>query len=274
MAKQRQGRQDEVMLIPFLDILCSLIGVLILIIVVVCVAQVQKSNGRTKQDVELSANYQTLLRQLKEDEKNAASLKAIVTDLERLQKDMTAKEAKISELRKQLDFSASSNSANEKLAAKIQEDIKNLIAQIQTLSKAIPPLESEIDKLRKLLAERQKKPDEMKPSVVVRPSGGGTKQNQPVFLVESAGGNIVIHKNKTEQIRVARDNVNVDKDYNAFLKTVKNTGHATLIFLVRRDGWSTYSRAAGWAEQEFGLNTGKLPIPGDGALDLSLFEKH
>ena len=44
MVKRRSHRSDEIMLIPFLDILCSLIGVLVLIIVVLCVAQTQKIN--------------------------------------------------------------------------------------------------------------------------------------------------------------------------------------------------------------------------------------
>ena len=34
MAKRRHSAKDEILLVPFLDILCSLIGVLILIIVV------------------------------------------------------------------------------------------------------------------------------------------------------------------------------------------------------------------------------------------------
>ena len=41
-------------MIPFLDILCSLIGVLVLIIVVLVIAQTQRINGRTREDVQLS----------------------------------------------------------------------------------------------------------------------------------------------------------------------------------------------------------------------------
>ena len=41
------------MLIPFLDILCSLIGVLVLIIVVLVVAQTQRIRGRTQEEVDL-----------------------------------------------------------------------------------------------------------------------------------------------------------------------------------------------------------------------------
>jgi hypothetical protein len=53
MVKRPKHRSDELMLIPFLDILCSLIGVLVLIIVVLVVAQTQRINGRTPEEIEL-----------------------------------------------------------------------------------------------------------------------------------------------------------------------------------------------------------------------------
>ena len=72
--KKREGKHDEVMLIPFLDILCSLIGILVLIVVVVCVAQMQKLHGRTPQEIALSQKYVGLLRQQREMEKAALSI--------------------------------------------------------------------------------------------------------------------------------------------------------------------------------------------------------
>lgn len=273
MAKPRQGRHDEVMLIPFLDILCSLIGVLILIIVVVCVAQLQKVKGRTKEDVALAQKYQLLLLQLQEQEKAAASLKLKVADLERLAEELAAKQQKLGELRQNIASSADAARSNKAAAAKLQKQIQDLVAQIAAIARAMPSLQTEFDNLKKLLAERQRKPDEKPAVMVVRSSGTGARQNQRLFFVEATGAGIVIHKNKTDQVRVTRDGVGVDKDYDAFLKSVKDTGNAALIFLIRRDGWGSYVRAAGWAEQEFSLNTGKLPIPGDGPVDLSLFEK-
>ena len=274
MAKKREGKHDEVMLIPFLDILCSLIGILILIIVVVCVAQMQKVQGRTKQDIQMAQKYQSLLLHQKELEKTAARLKAKVAELEKLRKELEAKQQKLVELRKRLSLSADAARDNKQTATKLQKEVEDLIAQIEAIAKTIPPLQAEIEQLKKLLAERQKKPDEKPPSVVIRPSGSGARQaNQRLFFVEATGAGVVLHKSKTELVRVAKESVGVDKDYNALLKTVKNAGNATLIFLIRKDGWSTYTRAAGWAEQGFDLNTGKLPIPGDGTVDLSLFEK-
>jgi len=53
------------MLIPFLDILCSLIGVLVLIIVALCVAQTQRAKGITTKQFETAQKHQKLLQELK-----------------------------------------------------------------------------------------------------------------------------------------------------------------------------------------------------------------
>jgi len=270
MAKKREQKQEELMLIPFLDILCSLIGVLILIVVVVCVAQMQKLNARPKEDVARSELYQKLMRQMKELEKNTAPLKAKLSEAEKKELELAEKQKRLEELRKFLAQSENA-SVNKDKAAQIKKEIEALIVQIATVSTAIPPLQTEIASLKKLLADR--KTDEKPHFTVARPYGSGTRQNQPLFFVEANGVGIEFHMDKTEKVRVTLGSVGTDKDYNAFLKTVKNTGNAMLIFLIRRDGWGSYLRAAGWAEQEFGLNTSKLPIPGDGVVDLSLFEK-
>lgn len=270
MAKKRHGKHDEIMLIPFLDILCSLIGIMILIVVVICVAQMQKMNGRTKEDVARSQQYQELLRQLKEQEKVAASLKTKMSEAEKRQQELAEKMKRLEELRKLLAQAADADKNREK-AEEIRKEIAKLVAQIATITKAIPPIQAEIAALKKRLAEL---PADDKPRfAVVRPYGSGTKQNQPLFFVEANGAGIVFHRSKTETSRVPYGAVSTDTDYDAFLKTVKAAGNARLFFLIRKDGWATYLRAAGWAEQEFGLNTGKLPVPGDGVVDLSLFEK-
>jgi uncharacterized protein YlxW (UPF0749 family) len=273
MAKPRSGKQDEVLLIPFLDILCSLIGILILIIIVVSAAQLQKVKGRTKQDVHLAQQYQKLLLRRKEQEALAAKLRAKVAELEKRRAELAAKERAFDELRVRLTLSADAVQANQKKAAAGQKEIADLLVQIKAIAAALPPLQGEIENLKKLLAERQKKPDDKLTPVIVRPSGSGTRRNQRLFFIEATGAGIVIYKSKTEQIRVAQNSVGVDKEYDAFLTRVRYTRNGALIFLIRKDGWWTYTRAAGWAEQRFGLNTGKLPLPGDGAIDLSLFEK-
>jgi small-conductance mechanosensitive channel len=260
------------MLIPFLDILCSLIGVLILIIVMVCAAQLQKIKGRTREDVVRAQKYQELLAQQREQEKTASELQAQLADLEKRQKELEAKQQRLVALRQRLSPSAEGLTDQQKAAA-LQATLDDLARQIKAILAASEPLETEIDRLKKLLIERKKKPDDRQTPWIVRPSGSGALQNQQLFFVEATGAGIVIHKSTSEQLRVAANSVGLDKDYDAFLAKVKATRNAALVFLIRRDGWRTYTRAAGWAEQQFALNTGKIPIPGDGPVDLTLFDQ-
>ena len=46
-----------------------------------------------------------------------------------------------------------------------------------------------------------------------------------------------------------------------------------IVFLMRKAGNASYRWAAGIAQTTYGLNVGKLPIPNDGEIDLSLFYK-
>lgn len=45
-----------------------------------------------------------------------------------------------------------------------------------------------------------------------------------------------------------------------------------VLFLVRKSGNDAYLWAAGHAESKFEVLTGKLPVPKDGEIDLSLFK--
>ena len=94
------------MLIPFLDILCSLIGILILIIVVLCVAQTQKISGRTPEEVERASDALKLRKQQKENERINALLAEKMPQLETLRTQAAEKEQQLAKIRKLLATSA------------------------------------------------------------------------------------------------------------------------------------------------------------------------
>ena len=108
MVKRHAKRTDELLLIPFLDILCSLIGVLVLIIVVLVVAQTQKISGRTPEELQRAQEHQRMLKELKENERINALLTDKAPALEKLQQEAKDKEQAIAKLRKLLDTSANS----------------------------------------------------------------------------------------------------------------------------------------------------------------------
>ncbi len=273
MAKRRTGRHDEVMLIPFLDILCSLIGVLILIIVVLCAAQMQRAHGRTREELQLAQQHQTLLQNRAALEMSAASARARLAELDRLQARINERRQQVAALQAVASNKAATQQLLQQRGSDLQKKIADLKVQVDTVVKSMPPVRADIEQLKKQLEERKKKPMEKPPSVIVQASGSGDGRNRPLYFVEATGSGVILHKSKTTKLRIAHASLGIDKEYDDFLAGVKATPNAAVIFLVRRDGWWTYIRAAGWAEQNFGLSTSKLPIPGEGPVDLSLFEK-
>jgi len=74
-------------------------------------------------------------------------------------------------------------------------------------------------------------------------------------------------------MRIAMIAIGADREYNDFLAEVAGIKNHLILFLVRTDGMNSYNRGAGWAENQFKIATSKIPIPGQGKVDLSEFEK-
>lgn len=273
MAKRRKGNHDEVMLIPFLDILCSLIGILVLIIVVLCVANTQQTQGRPPEEVARAHKFVALSKMRKSLDKERSEVSEKLEKLEAKEAELASKQARLTELRKRLNLSGTEATANKTKAAQIQKQIEDLMLQIETLVRQMPPIRKEIEELKKQLALLNRKPDNKPPPIHIQPSGGGFGGSKKLFFVEASNGAITLRKGRSEKQNVGAGSLTTDKTYNDFLAQIKSTPNSMLIFLIRQDGRVSYETAAGWAQSQYGLNIGKLPIPGGGEVDLSLFEK-
>ncbi|MEQ1850521.1 MAG: hypothetical protein ABMA01_02905 [Chthoniobacteraceae bacterium] len=258
------------MLIPFLDILCSLIGVLILIIVVLCVAQTQKISGRTAEEVQRAAEALRMKKELVEREKQLEQVKLespAAANKDALKQRLTA----IVNLQRELVVGEDARKKNQETSAELQKKLEDMLAQLEAMKKEKPELTKVIEQLKAELLKRNKKPDDTPPAIIVQTGGTGTSAGAQLFFVECAGAGIVMHKSLTEKTRITSASIGVDEAYNKFLEEAKKTPNAMVLFLLRDDGLAAYNRAAGWAEGQFGLRTGKLPLPGKGAADLSAF---
>jgi hypothetical protein len=274
MAKRRKGNHEEVMLIPFLDILCSLIGILVLIIVVLCVANTQQSNGRTPEEVATARKFADLSKQKKSLELDSIRLTSKIAELEALKTDSVEKQSRLTELKKRLNLTGEEATSNKAEAAKVQKQIEDLLPQIEALLRQMPTIQMEIEELNKQLAIRNKKPDEKPVPVVIQPSGTGQGGQKKLFFIETSNGSITLRKGLTERQNVGTGTLVTDQGYNDFLSLVKSTPNAMLIFLIRPDGAASYDLAAGFAQSKYEILTGKLPVPGAGEVDLRMFYKN
>lgn len=267
------------MLIPFLDILCSLIGVLILIIVVLCVAQTQKINGRTPEELEMSQDFQKLLKQQKQDEKIAEKLKEQLEALEKLKKEAEEKEQKIARLRKLIDLSASVRANNQEMSQNLMKELDNLLLELEGFSNQQADLKKEIAKLNDEIKKRQPPAQKVLPPVVVQPGGGGIAKGSKVYFVEATGGKLTIFwdEEKKTVVSAAPEVIAADVPLNTFLKNAVAVPQSKIVFLLRDDGMSAYNNGAGWAQATYGFRVdqiGKLPLPGRGVVDLKMFREY
>jgi hypothetical protein len=251
MAKARASA-PSVNLFPFMSILVCLIGTIVVMICVLSIIQATHMGGRPRSEVELAMKYVA-------DQKK----------LEEHQKQLDAVQDEITKLNLALEAARQSDETSREL----QRQLELAIIQLTALAKEKPPVVDEVEQLRQELAARQIDPQQLVPAVVVQPGGSEVAQGGHLYFVEATGGALTVYKSKSETARVTSGSIGADEEYNAFLEKVAATPGATLVFLIRDDGWWSYQRGAGWAEGSYEIKTAKLPLPGKGTIDLGQFER-
>jgi biopolymer transport protein ExbD len=278
MVRRRNHRSDEIMLIPFLDILCSLIGVLALIIVVLVVAQTQKINGRTPEELARAAEHLKMLKELKENEKINELLKDKLLEREKLQTQTKNSEEQAAKLRKLLDTSTADKEKNKQTSETLMKELDNLLIEVNGLTQQDAPLKKQLAELNAEILKR-KPPENKGPAVMVQPGGSGLAKGSKVFFIEATGGKLTFYwDDKTKGVVSANpDVVAVDVAFNAYLKAVQGVTGSKIIFLIRDDGMGAFNLGAGWAQATYGFKVdqvGRLPIPGRGVIDLKMFSDY
>lgn len=275
MAKRRHAAKDEILLVPFLDILCSLIGVLILIIVVLCVSQTQQTEGRTPEDVQMAQDAKRMRQEIVERKAQDVILKEKLASLEALQKQIEEKEQRFIKLRKLINTSKDLQEENLKISQKMQKELDDLMLEIEGMKQQQAESKKEIATLMAELKKRDVPPDKKIPPVIVQPSGTGMPADTKVYFVEAGGGALKILGAWGEDYRLSATAsvVVADAAYNHFLTELAKDPKSLILFLIRDDGQGAFNNGAGRAENDYKVRVGKLPIPGRGVLDLNLFAK-
>jgi len=276
MAKLRHAAKDEILLIPFLDILCSLIGVLVLIIVVLCVSQTQQTEGRTVEEVEQAQEAKRLRKEIVETKKQEIVVNEKIATLEELKKQIEDKQQRFIKLRKLLDTSKDMQDTNLKLSQQMQKELDDLLLELDGLKKQQTESNAAIAKLMAEIKARDVPADRKVPPVVVQPSGGGMAADTKVFFVEASAGALKILSpwgKEDYRLSATAEVVLADVVYNHFLAEVAKLPKSLVLFLIRDDGQTAFNNGAGRADNDYKIRIGKLPIPGRGVLDLAMFEK-
>lgn len=257
MGRPRTIRKQAVSLFPFLDILACVIGNLILIIATVVLEQVDT------QPVAEAARLDTLEEEAKQEEAKAAALQR---QLDELRQRSGAATERLEEVRGKI---ADAKQRIRDAEARVREATRpvqrppDVAAALKQLEAKRTELKAQIDAIERQIAARQKPPEQM---IAVLPSGGRAGPQKGVF-VEATKDGLVIHDGKSPW-RVPTGRIASDPKFKELLDKVKGDADAIVTFLVRSDGL----RALAVGQQvtaAVGVRSGRVPLPGDGDLDLT-----
>lgn len=269
MPKKARPTGPSVSLFPFLSILACLIGTIVVLICILSIIQAQHMGGRPRKEVVMAMEYVAAQKKIQEQNAKLAEVNDKITKDDEAKKLRDELGRRVIRLRLQLEAAKDGDQGNRAL----QKELELALIQLAEMTKEKPPIVQEIEHLTKELAARKKDPKDLVPEVIVRPGGSGIVSGGNLFFVEATGGALTLYKTKSETARITSGSIGADKEYDSFLEKVAAIPNATLVFLIRSDGWTSYVRGAGWAEGTFKVKTAKLPIPTKGAIDLGQFER-
>lgn len=258
---------DAVSLFPFLDIMASLIGILVLLITAATLAQI----GQTVEDAadaEEVRKAQTRVVQARAIRKRLTTEIREQQRLRELEKQAEVARQQLEQLRAEVARLEAQRKVAQEQAEKLpplEAELKRLQELIAQAEPKLEELQQQLDELRSLLANRQ---ESGQSEIQILPSGSGYDL-KPTF-VECASNTIVLH-DREEPLRIPVRQLAASEDFAALLQTVKQQPKGTLVFLVRPDGASTYQTARNLARRQYVTN-GKLAVAGHGNIDLSMFQ--
>jgi hypothetical protein len=273
MAKRASNAGGGVSLFPFLSVLACLIGILTLMISVTIAVKSLETAGRDKDELARAKENQALLARQRNLQKELAALKTTVKTHHAAAVELQELEDRRIVLRRKLDEQSALLKPPAPTDKALQKLVETVVDTIEALRKERPTLEKTLADLKAELERRKIKPDREPPPILVRPGGTGSANIALVSFVECDSSGIVIHRRNGPRTNVSLAAIGTDPAFNKFLEEAKGQRGSMILFLLRDTGNPAYVRAAGWAEHQFQLRTGKLPLPGKGEVDLSLFFK-
>lgn len=269
MAK-RKSSESSVSLFPFLSILCCLIGLLTLMIKIISDIKAME-RGQNQEQIASALEHQKLQKEITKKQADREEIIKKISEKGETAVQMRELDERRLVLRRELDKAKATDAQDSDIA--LQRRIEALLEQIAKMIKERPPLDTKIAELTKELEQRKIDLNAKPPPVVVQPRGSGSGDDLNLRFIECEADGIVIRNADGTKTSVSTAAITTEPALAKFFNDAKADRKSLVLFLIRMDGNSTYQIAAGWAENQFELRTGKLPIPNKGDIDLSKFTR-
>jgi chaperonin cofactor prefoldin len=226
--------------------------------------------GRTEEEMaraianrDMKKKTETLTKEIEKLSERLKKEKSTAAEMAKLEEQKIVLKTKFDEIQKAKD--------PKETDAELQKKLENLRLEISQLKQERPPLSKQLAALQEELKKR-KEPTKVVESVIIRPGGIGSREARNLFFIECTSTGIVLHSDDSPSKIISTATIETNEDFNNLLEKVKRTRDSMVLFLIRKGGNEAYRWAAGTAETKYKINTGKLPIPNEGIIDLSLFK--
>lgn len=261
----RKGNDENpVSLFPFLSILACVIGTLILLIASVSLTQIQ--SDPEEELVERVEEYEELEEEQSEVDEELAKMLEQLASLDEFQKRLEELQKQEQQLKRDQQQVRQENKELQEQLAKLDEERKKLLEEIQKLKAKIADQEELIAKLIEEIQRRRMV--NSAPTVRVEPAPQAVRGTKPTFVEVDQEGLILDPGGK--KIRVPANKIGDDPNFKKLLGSMAGERDKILVLLIREDGYRLYATTERTARYSNVIVT-KLPIVGDGQLDLSKF---
>lgn len=261
MARGRRSAGPEVSLFPFLSILACLIGALTMLIVAMSLMEIVQ--GREDESVARAEDFVALESALAQREREVLRLEE---DLERT----NAAAASLAKVRPKVDRLRVEVEKLEKTAApraSLQEELAALEERMKALQDEQEAVDVDLVRGREQMGEMAKQLGKGDPLRIL-PALNFFRKVSPTF-VEVRADEVIVHT-ASRSVGIKRGALANSKDYAKVIEFVKKEEDRVIVFLIRENGRVTYNAARSVARQR-GAVTSKLPLLGEGDIDLRQF---
>ena len=260
MARRRK-KSITVSLFPFMSILACVIGTLTLMLTAMALGQMDNevvySAERYKKVEDQISQEQQLIRKLEEQLKEAAA---------GVDEELMKANLRREELERQIAALQDAREAPAETPDIPPVDEQKHKKRIEAIQMELAQLNEEIARLQPKVAELG---DAEESKVIIQPSGSGTDL-EPTFVECTAAGLVFLEEKPPRRLRKA--DMAADEAFVALLDRIARQPKGIVIFLVREDALDTYFAAHDIARTHY-ARAGKLPVIGQGQIDLSVFNQ-
>lgn len=265
MGRRPREDDDAISLFPFLSILACVIGTLTLMIAAMALGQldpeavadaekqIEEAEARAEKHTEAMAAIEVV-------DVEANKLRALIAEAEAVRQQLARARAEL----KALEAESAKMTGTDAASAKLLAEANRQRERIKQLEAQLPEMKAELDKLKAELAKLDKPPPPAQ--VRIEPGGSGAKID-PYFVECDRGGVVLLDG---DGARIPRGDLTGSPVFAKAMEAVRKRERGVMIFLVRPDGVYTYNTASDVARVNQTRN-GKLPVSGQGEIDLSRF---